>query len=128
MSGRNFYVERMASLLFIWIGLLSFFNLGCSREHGVIVLTPKANQVIERESEYEILWKIEVPAHKFGASVVIEFSKDGGNSWEKVEENVPNIGMYKWKVPNVNPTTCRIRLSSQLNPKYRGTSEMFIIK
>lgn len=128
MSSRNFYGRRIASPLWILIGLLSLFHLSCSKEKGVMVLTPKANQVIEGESEYEILWKIEVSGTEFGASVVIEFSKDGGKSWEKVDENVPNLGVYKWKVPKVDSSKCRIRLSSQMNPKYRGTSEMFIVR
>lgn len=128
MTRRNLYVKGMALLLWILVGTLSLFHLSCSKEKGVRVLTPKANEVIERESEYEILWKIEVPGTEFGALVVIEFSKDGGRSWEKVGENVPNLGVYKWKVPKADSTNCRIRLTSQLNPKYSGSSGIFTVR
>jgi hypothetical protein len=60
--------------------------------------------------------------------VTIEFSKDGGKSWEKIEENVPNSGKYTWKIPNVNSTQCQVRIISKVRPRYRGTSEVFSVK
>ena len=60
--------------------------------------------------------------------LTVEFSKDGGKSWEKVEENVPNTGKYVWKVPKVDSAQCKIRVFSQYRPIYRGTSETFTVK
>jgi hypothetical protein len=60
--------------------------------------------------------------------VTVEFSKDGGKSWEKIEENVPNIGKFTWKAPTVDSTYCKVRIFSQFRPKYRGTSEVFSVK
>jgi hypothetical protein len=97
-------------------------------DNGVTVLSPKANDVVKRGSTYEIQWKADPTESEFGAMVTVEFSKDGGKSWDKMEENVPNKGKYRWNVPNVDSTECRIRVFSQYRPKYRGTSEVFSVK
>jgi hypothetical protein len=91
-------------------------------------LSPKANEVVKAGDSYEILWKAEPPESEFGTKVTIEFSKDGGKSWETVAENVPNSGKYVWKVPKIDSTQCKVRVNSQYRPKYRGTSEVFSVK
>ncbi len=60
--------------------------------------------------------------------VTVEFSKDGGKSWETVKENVPNNGKYVWTIPKIDSTECKICIFSQYRPKYRGISEIFSVK
>jgi len=97
-------------------------------DKGVTILSPKANDVVKAEDSYEVLWKAEPAESEFGAMVTVEFSKDGGKSWQNVEENVPNSGKYMWKIPKVDSTQCKVRISSQSKPKYRGISEAFSVK
>jgi len=122
--------RKVIAILFIW-GLL-LICLGCSSkplpDKGVMILSPKANDVLKVGESCEILWKVEPAESEFGAMVTVEFSKDGGKSWEKVEENVPNSGKYVWKVPKVDSTQCKVRVFSQRRPIYRGTSEVFSVK
>ena len=122
------------SLMTIFMAMFLLFCLSCTPteslpEQGITILSPKANDVVQAGAPYEIQWKAEVPDSEFGANVTIEFSKDGGKSWEKVDENVPNSGKYMWKVPKVDSTQCKIRISSKSKPgRYRGTSEIFSVK
>ncbi len=123
--------ERVV-LLFI-ASLFFFFYFSCAPtetlpDKGVTILSPKANDVVQTGASYEVLWKSEPAESEFGTKVTIEFSKDGGKSWEKVEENVLNTGKYVWKVPKVDSVQCKIRISSQYRPTYRGTSGMFTVK
>ena len=117
--------------LLILVGLFMIF-LSCSStplpDQGVKILSPKANDVLKAGESYEILLKAEPAESEFGAMVTVEFSKDGGKSWEKVEENVPNSGKYIWKVPKVDSAQCKVRVFSQRRPIYRGTSEIFSVK
>jgi hypothetical protein len=92
------------------------------------MLSPKENDVVQTGTPYEILWKAEPAESEFGANVTIEFSKDGGKSWEIVAENVPNRGKYTWNVPKIESPQCKIRIFSQYRPIYRGTSGMFAVK
>ena len=109
--------------------LLLLFCLSCASESlpdkGVKVLSPKANDFLKAGDSYQILWKAEPAESEFGAMVTVEFSKDGGKSWEKVEENVPNNGKYLWRVPKADSAQCKVRVFSQYRPIYRGTSEAF---
>ncbi len=106
--------------------------LSCSSQpltdKGITILSPQANDVLKAGDSYEILWKAEPTESEFGAMVTVEFSKDGGKSWQNVEENVPNSGKYMWKVSKVDSAQCKVRVFSQYRAIYRGTSEVFSIK
>jgi hypothetical protein len=91
-------------------------------------LSPKANDVFKAGDFYQILWKAEPAESEFGAMVTVEFSKDGGKSWEEVGINVPNSEKYVWQVPKVDSAQCKMRVFSQHRPIYRGTSEVFSVK
>ena len=113
------------------IASLFLFFSGCSTgdlpDKGIAILSPKANDNVQAGASYEIQWKME-PDPEVGAMVTIEFSKNGGKSWEQVEDNVPKAGKYFWKVPTIDSTQCRIRVFSQRRPEYRGTSGLFAVK
>jgi hypothetical protein len=122
--------NKLIPLLFLAFPFIIF--LSCSSkplpEQGVTILSPKTNDIVKAGDSYEILWKAEPAESEFGAMVTVEFSKDVGKSWDKVEENVPNSGKYIWKVPKVDSTQCKVRIFSQRRPVYRGTSEVFSVK
>jgi hypothetical protein len=125
--------EGIIRLLLLLIAMVFLLCLSCKpaeslKDQGITILSPKANDVVQAGGSCEILWKAEPAQSEFGANVTIEFSKDGGKSWEKVDENVPNTGKYAWKVSKVDSAQCKIRVFSQYRPKYRGTSEMFSVK
>ena len=119
-------------VLSLFTVVLFLFCLSCASkplpDQGVTILSPKANEVLKAGDSYEILWKAEPAESEFGTKVTVEFSKDGGKSWETVAENVPNSGKYVWKVPKIDSTQCKVRVYSQYRPKYRGTSEVFSVK
>ena len=92
------------SLMTIFMAMFLLFCLSCTPteslpEQGITILSPKADDVVQAGAPYEIQWKAEVPDSEFGANVTIEFSKDGGKSWEKVEENVPTLGNIHGRFP-----------------------------
>src|SRR5512136_2728381 len=94
-------------IVLLLTGVFSLFCLSCKApetlpDQGITILSPKANDVVAAGTPFEIQWKAEVPESEFGANVTIEFSKDGGKSWEKVGENIPNAGKYAWSVPKVD--------------------------
>ena len=121
--------KKVIALLFAVVLLIC---LSCASkplpDNGVTILSPKANDVVKAGDSSELLWKAEPSESEFGAMVTVEFSKDGGKSWQNVAENVPNKAKYMWKVPKVDSTQCKVRIFSQFRPKYRGTSEVFSVK
>ena len=134
MAEKAYRKERLMrnKLIPLFSVVILVIFISCSSEHlpdkGITILGPKANDVFKAGDFYQILWKAEPMESEFGVMVTVEFSKDGGKSWEKVEENVPNSGNYLWKVPKVDSAQCRVRIFSQRRPIYRGTSELFSVK
>jgi hypothetical protein len=125
--------EGIIPLLLSLTAMVFLLCLSCKpaeslKDQGITILSPKANDVVQAGGSYEIQWKAEPAQSEFGANVTVEFSKDGGKSWEQVEVNVPNTGKYVWKVPKIDSAQCKIRVFSQYRPKYRGTSELFAVK
>jgi hypothetical protein len=122
-------VKKLVTLLY---AASLFITLGCTSQplpdKDVMILMPKANEVVKAGELYEILWTTGLADSEFGASVTIEFSKDGGQSWEVVEQNVPNSWKYVWKIPKVHSARCKVRIFSQSQPTHRGTSEVFSVK
>ena len=119
---------------------LSFLFIVCSScssslpDNGVTILSPNAKDKVKVGDSFEVRWKTEVPESEFGPMVTIEFSRDEGKSWEKVQENVQNSGKYIWAVPNVehkkyavSNKTFKLRIISQSKPIYRDTSELFLV-
>lgn len=121
------------SLMTIFMAMFLLFCLSCTpteslKDQGITILSPKADDVVQAGAACEIQWKAEVPDSEFGTNVTIEFSKDGGKTWEKVQENVPATGKYSWNVPKIDSAQCKIRVSSQYRPKYRKSSGIFTVK
>ena len=124
---------KKGRIILLLAAMFLLFCLSCTpteslKDQGITILSPKANDVVQAGAPYEVQWKAEVPDSEFGTNVTIEFSKDGGKTWEKVEENVPNTGKYAWNVPKIDSNQCKVRVFSQFRPKYRGTSGVFSVK
>jgi hypothetical protein len=124
---------KKGRIILLLAAMFLLFCLSCTpteslKDQGITILSPKANDVVQAGAPYEVQWKAEVPDSEFGVNVTVEFSKDGGKSWEKVGENIPNTGKYLWKVPKIDSAQCKIRVSSQYKPKYRKTSDVFTLK
>ncbi len=122
---REFIFALIAASLFLFFYSCSSGELP---DTGLTILSPKGNDLLKKGASHEIQWKVEAPDSEFGAVVTIEFSKDAGKSWNKVEENVPKGKGFTWKTPETEMSECKIRVISQYRPEYRGTSGGFAIK
>ncbi len=58
----------------------------------------------------------------------IDYSTDGGATWNQITDNTSNDGNYEWQVPNVSSTNCRIRVSNAQNTNANGISGTFEIR
>jgi len=124
-------------ILSLFLSFLFIVCLSCSSnlpDNGVTILNPNANDVVKMGDPFEVRWKTEPAESEFGPMVTIEFSRDGGKSWEKVAENVKNTGKYVWTVPKVehkkyalSNKTFKLRIISQSKPIYRDTSQLFYV-
>ncbi len=72
------------------------------------LVRPAGGQVFSSGIPMQIGW-----TEKFIASVTLEFSSDGGGSWETIASGVDaSSRSYSWAVPEIATTTGRIRITS----------------
>lgn len=61
-------------------------------------------------------------------TVTIEYSIDGGNSWQLIQDSVKsNLLSYIWITPNLPGSTCIIKVSDSNNPATFNLSAPFLI-
>jgi len=46
------------------------------------------------------------------SSVKLEYTSDGGSTWNVISASTTNDGYYQWTVPNAPATTCRVKVTS----------------
>jgi len=122
---REMVVVLLIFSLFLFCSSCSTVDLP---DKGIAIFSPKANDLVQGGTSYEVQWKAEDSDPEFGAVVTVEFSKNGGKSWEQIEENVPKVGKYLWSVPKIDSAQCKIRVFFQRRPENRGTSGVFAVK
>jgi hypothetical protein len=73
-----------------------------------VINKPASNEVVPSNESYDIRWDAS------GVDFLrIEFSADSGATYQLVASSVPtNDGIYRWLVPDVLSTKCKIRISS----------------
>jgi len=56
-------------------------------------------------------------------AVKIEYSLNGGISWDTIEGKTPSIGYYAWTLPGAVGEDCRVRISDSENPHLADQSK-----
>jgi hypothetical protein len=59
----------------------------------------------------------------FSNTVNIEYSLDGGNTWNTIANNQSNNGSYTWTIPNVNSANALVKVSNSTHPAYFDISD-----
>ncbi|KAA3605468.1 MAG: hypothetical protein DWQ01_19290 [Planctomycetota bacterium] len=80
--------------------------------------SPNGGEQLQGQSSFSILW-VDVVDHGPNVSYEIEFSSDGGNTWETVVLGLPYTGgtsSYLWQVPDLATDRARIRVGMRLDP------------
>jgi len=71
------------------------------------VTSPNGGEDIYSGTTIPITWTTTL----VGGSVKIEYSTDGGSTFNIINASAPNTGSYSWLVPALSSPTCRIRVS-----------------
>lgn len=75
------------------------------------IIKPEMNSSIIDSSTIDITWD-----YMFNVNTVnLEYSINNGLNWITIALNTENDRIYKWNVPNIAPSNCLIRLTSEEN-------------
>lgn len=82
------------------------------------VLTPNGTEALLVGSQYDITWAKPGDTAYY---VDIEYSIDGGGSWNTIVTYTPNDGVHRWTVPNFLSTDCLVKITD--SPGYGSFSD-----
>lgn len=85
----------------------------------ITLTVPDGQEVYPAGSTQRLRWQLSGDA---GATVRIDISVDGGNTFRVLLDNVANNTDRLWTVPTVSSTRCRIRIVSKQNPFVRDVT------
>jgi hypothetical protein len=71
------------------------------------VVSPNGGEVWQLDTQQSVLWT----SVNTSGSVKIELSRDQGQSWETLAENIADTGQYSWDVSGSASEKCLIRVS-----------------
>ncbi|MGQ9465744.1 MAG: T9SS type A sorting domain-containing protein [bacterium] len=57
------------------------------------------------------------------SNVKIEYSTDGGSSWNNIITSTQNDGEYYWQIPNAPSSNCRIKITNTIDPECFNISD-----
>lgn len=84
---------------------------------SITLTSPNGGETWVVGSAYYIYW------NSSGISnVKLEYSTNGGSTWNTIVASATNNGSYNWPVPNAPSSTCLVRVSDASNPGYNDVS------
>ena len=69
----------------------------------------KLNSKYHSGATYNINWQTQNDNQY--VKVKLEYSTDGGNNWSLIVDNLTNTGTYKWTLPKIVSSNCKLRIS-----------------
>src|SRR5262245_10487351 len=96
-----------------WTGAMLFLTLanGLSSAADLRLTAPQGGEAWCADSLHHVTWTADpLPA---GTTVRIEFTSDGGQTWQVLAPAAPPTGKFFWKVPNAVSRACKIKLSAE---------------
>jgi len=88
-------------------------------DKSITILTPNGNDVWAIGTSQTIKWI----SHGLSGGVRIEISRDGGSSFDLIQDNVPNVGFYDWIVQAPVTFQALIRITSIDDPTVYDVSD-----
>jgi hypothetical protein len=88
-------------------------------DKSITILTPNGNDVWAIGSLQTIKWI----SNGINGGVRIQISRDGGSTYELIQDNVPNVGFYNWTVQAPVTFQAVIRITSNDDPNVYDISD-----
>ena len=114
-AGSNEVAQVIAAWCAVGVGSCS------ASSNGLSLTAPNGGEIWLYNSNHNITWTTNgsIP------TINIDYSIDGGATWNSIAANLPNTGSYAWTVPNVGSPQAKVRVSSSLNTSLQDMSNAF---
>jgi hypothetical protein len=103
----------------------SNFTIGTTPSPDSVAITsPMGNDIWIAGRSYIITWSSSAGF----TTVRIDYSTNGGSTWQPVTGSTANDGTYEWMtVPTTPDDSCKVKIASTANPSIYDTSGLFVI-
>jgi hypothetical protein len=86
------------------------FSIVLPAQPVIIVQTPNGGESLYQGYPYDITWTSSGFDEKEVVNITIEFSSNGGDSWQEVVASTDNDGVFEWTVPSEISSQCLVRV------------------
>ncbi len=101
-----------------------FLTIHESDQSEMIKITaPNGGEQFQAGNSHEITWQ----SHNISGLVKIEFSTDGGATWNLIANDETDDGSYLWEVPHLPSTNCRVRITDADGTPFDVSDQPFTI-
>ncbi len=101
-----------------------FLTITESDQSEMIKITaPNGGEQFQAGNTHEITWL----SHHTSGLVNVEFSTDGGATWNLIATDEPDDGSFSWLVPHAPSQNCRIRITDSDGSPYDISDNPFTI-
>ncbi len=90
----------------------------------ITVTSPRAGDIWIVDRHYYITWNWT----GVFSEAKIEYSTDGGSTWNLITASTGNDGYYQWTIPNTPSTNCKVKISNPANSAAYDESDVFEIR
>lgn len=111
--------EQSSFIDFIFLRAKDEIGSASPNQRTITVISPNGNDVFEIGSLQSIRWN----SYNIDGAVKIELSRDGGNTFEFIADNQPNVGFYNWTVSGAATFQAIVRVSSNNYPDIFDVSD-----
>ena len=92
-------------------------------EESIVVDDPNGGESWEVGSVHDILWHSSGPI----GYVDIEYSTNGGSSWNSIVTNIEDNGSYSWTIPNTPSSNCLVKVADHDGWPHDQSNAVFTI-
>ncbi len=88
---------------------------------SINLISPNGNDVLEIGTLQSIKWN----SYGVAGAIKIELSRDGGNTFEQIATNLPNVSYFNWTVTGVPTFQAMIKVSAVDDPTINDISNYY---
>ena len=118
----------LALLLLIFTAFATQAKADCSCPVCFMILSPNGGEVLQAGSSYRIEWDITTCSCCDDPSDRLEYSLDGGMTWNTIVLGSLWPPYYDWTVPNVVSNSCLIRICGTVDDPCDESDSFFSIE
>ncbi len=89
-------------------------------KNSITIISPNGNDILEIGSLQTIRWN----SFGIGSGIKIELSSDGGNTFELIADNQPNVGFFNWTVSGTPTFLAIIKLTAAEDSTITDASDL----